>query len=64
MNSMGNQWVVMGAFKLKEWYIATGVAEVSLVCHTPCDYNQDVDALTLPEILNIIAEHRCPITYG
>ena len=66
MNSMGDEWVILGQFKAKEFYIATGADEVAHLYHKPpCDTSlANIDFKTLPEILDIVAAHRCPTIYG
>lgn len=68
MNEMSKQWVVLGAFKLKEWFIYgdhdTATDVVAKLNHNSCDFTKDIDALFLPEILDIISTHECPIIYG
>ena len=66
MNEMSKQWVVLAAFKLKEWYILGDQFDtVAYLYHKGgCSYQKDVDGLFLPEILDIIAKHECPTIYG
>lgn len=60
MNDMGKEWVVMGRFKLKEWRIFGVPPEFARLQHQPCGHSFDADDKTLPELLDIIAEHECP----
>jgi hypothetical protein len=61
MNDMGKSWVVMGRFKLKDWEIYGDYDNCAKLKHRNCGHLQiDIDYKTLPEILDIIAEHECP----
>ena len=55
-------YVVLGAFKLKHWYVSTGVDEITHLLHEGCpDYlGYDVDGKSLEEIMELIANHECP----
>lgn len=65
MNEMGKQWVVLGAFKLKEYSVSTNVDEVTWLYHRSCDTPiAEVDHLFIPEIMDFIANHECPLLRG
>lgn len=67
MNMMSKEWVVLGAFKLKEWSITPfqGRAYLSHLPHIKgCPFFEDVSDKTFPEMMDLIAAHRCPIIYG
>lgn len=54
-------YVVLGNFKLKHWYVSTGVDEITHLLHKGCpnSLGPDVDGKSLEQIMELIANHEC-----
>ena len=54
-------WVLIGAFKLKEFYISyVDLKEDVVLMHRSCKAPvAEVEALSLVEIIDLIEQHKC-----